>query len=370
MTLGFDAKRLFHNPTGLGNYSRTLVKNLYKYFPENEYHLFSPQPIPTHPFFKSPDFFIHHNNRQPASIWRSRTQHRQWTQQDIQLYHGLSNELPFTIPASVKTVVTIHDLIFKILPETYPRVDRWVYDKKVKSSCEKADTIIAISQHTKSDLCTYYQINPNKIQVVYQAIADEFYDTTQALKPTIYEELTTLPDQYFLSVGTLEKRKNQLQLLKAWEQLETSFQLPIVLVGKGKGYAQTLKKYAQEKGIPVIFLENVSSIAQLQKIYQQATLFIYPSLYEGFGLPIVEAQLSNTPIITSAISAMKEAASPAAILINPLHTEELMEAIRTVLSDSEKYKERITIGREFAAHQFHPKLLTEQMMSLYQKLVS
>lgn len=366
MRLGFDAKRLFHNATGLGNYSRTLIRNLFHYFPKNEYHLYAPKPIPAHPFFQSPPFSIHHNQFQPASIWRSTTQSKQWTQAGIQLYHGLSNELPFYGHSDCKTVVTIHDLIFKTLPQTYPFIDRWMYDKKVKASCEEANLIIAISQHTKTDLCTYYNINPEKIEVIYQAVANEFYDTLSPLSKSSVE----LPSQYFLCVGTLEERKNQLQILKAWEQLDTSLQLPIVLIGKGKTYARQLKNYAHEKKIPVQFLDNITHQSDLQSIYQKATLFIYPSLYEGFGLPIVEAQLSNIPVITSNVSAMKEAANPQSILINPASTEELAEAIRTILSDQESYNKRIVEGRQFAENHFHPQVLSEQMMLLYQKLLS
>ena len=155
MQIGFDAKRLFYNKTGLGNYSRNLVQNLHRYYPANTFHLFAPRPIPAHPFFSETNFKLHQNTRSPSGFWRSWSQARDWTKQGIQVYHGLSNELPFTVPKGVKSIVTIHDLIFKTLPTTYPTIDRWIYDKKVKVSCTIADAIITISQQTKDDSVSY-----------------------------------------------------------------------------------------------------------------------------------------------------------------------------------------------------------------------
>ena len=370
MTIGFDAKRLFHNKTGLGNYSRTLVRNLYRYFPDHAYHLFSSTHSLKDTFFNQPTFTIHQNGTMPAALWRSQGQVNLWKQERIQIYHGLSNELPFTTSNSTATVVTIHDFIFKTLPRTYSLADRQLYHLKVKSSCQKADAIIAISQHTKKDLCQYYGVNPDRIQVIYQAVQDIYYEVAAQDKKITSAILDDLPDEYFLCVGTLEKRKNQLQLLKAWQQLESAYQLPIVLVGRGKSYVATLKKYAHQNKIPVIFLNNITATQDLIAIYQQATLFIYPSLYEGFGLPIVEAQLSGVPVITSNTSSMVEASGPATELVNPTNTTSLVEAIQLLLADQEGNDQRIQEGRKFVLRTFHPKLLSTQMVSLYEKLVS
>ena len=369
MQIGFDAKRLFFNQTGLGNYSRNLVKNLHQYYPNPTYHLYAPRPIPSHSFFNHQRFILHQNTSISAAIWRSWGQTKQWTKQGLQIYHGLSNELPFRKPASVKTVVTIHDLIFKTLPATYPFLDRWVYDEKVKSSCQQADQIVAISQQTKEDICTYYAIDPEKIKVIYQSVDSTYYQLATRNDIPLRDVVQKLPKQYFLCVGTLTQRKNQLQILKAWQQLDRSYQLPIVLVGQGKKYAKTLKSYAQEKQIPVYFLENIHRLEDLQAIYRQATVFIYPSLYEGFGLPLVEAQLSNVPVITTRASAMQEAVSPSALLIDPTKTEELTAAISILLSDEKVFLQLQEAGNAYAHATFHPKRVTAQMWSLYQSLL-
>ena len=370
MTIGFDAKRLFHNKTGLGNYSRTLVRNLHRYFPEHTYHLFAPTPSLNDAFFNKPTFTIHQNGKMPAALWRSKGQVKLWKKEGIQIYHGLSNEVPFATTDATATVVTIHDLIFKTLPSTYSLVDRQLYHLKVKSSCQKATAIVAISQHTKKDLCQYYGISPDRIQVIYQAVQDVFYEVATQEKVIKSALLDELPDEYFLCVGTLEERKNQLQLLKAWQQLESTYQLPIVLVGSGKSYGTQLKKFAHQNKIPVIFLEHITSTIDLIAIYQQAILFIYPSLYEGFGLPIVEAQLAGVPVIASNTSSMTEASGPATALINPTNTASLVEAIQLLLADQDGNEQRIIEGRKFVLRTFHPELLSAQMVSLYEKLVS
>ncbi len=370
MTIGFDAKRLFHNTTGLGNYSRTLVRNIQRYFPEHTYHLFSPKPSLEANFFNEYSFTIHQNGRMPAALWRSQGQVHLWKKTGLQLYHGLSNELPFTPAPSTATVVTIHDLIFKTLPQTYSLADRKLYHLKVKSSCQNADAIVAISEHTKKDLIIHYGVSPERVQVIYQAVQDLYYEVAMQEKTIKSNLLHDLPADYFLCVGTLEERKNQLQILKAWERLDASFQLPIVLVGRGKAYATALRRYAHDHKIPVVFLEDITTTKDLIAIYQQASVFIYPSLYEGFGLPIVEAQLAGVPVIASNTSSMVEASGPATQLITPTDTDALVEAIQLLLSDQEGRENRIQEGRKFVQNKFHPKILSAQMVSLYEKLVS
>ena len=176
MNIGFDAKRAFTNFTGLGNYSRTLIETLVRYYPDNAYHLFTPKTndIPNFDFIKTqPSISIH----TPLSVgtpleqylrafhpfWRSFSIKNEIEKANIDVFHGLSHELPFRMPKNVKTVVTIHDLIHERFPEYYPYIDRKIYSFKFKKACEMADVVVAISEQTKQDIVDFYKIDAHKI---------------------------------------------------------------------------------------------------------------------------------------------------------------------------------------------------------------
>ena len=365
MNIGFDAKRLFNNSTGLGNYSRTLVRNLSQYHPQNDYHLYSPKI--TNQSFDTKDFQIHTKQKGLDAIWRSWSMSKDWDRTGLQIYHGLSNELPFSNKGKTKTIVTIHDLIFEVLPKTYKWTDRKIYRQKVMNSCQIADQVVAISEHTKNDIIEFYGIEPTKIKVLYQAVEDSYYQEVAPHLPIV--DIPKLPSNYILSVGTFQERKNQLSILKAWRSLPKVHQIPIVLVGKGQACENMLREYASAYQIPLYCLTNIMQTAQLQAIYKKASVFVFPSYYEGFGLPIVEALLSGVPVVCSETSAMPEAAGGASILFNPFEKEEIAAGISKVLEDSNLRKKMIKKGRAYALKTFDRKSLSRQMMFLYEEMV-
>ena len=365
MKIGFDAKRLFNNATGLGNYSRTLVRNLSQYYPQHEYHLYSPKF--TNQYFDSKGFQLHTNEKGLSSVWRSWSMSKDWDRAGLQIYHGLSNELPFSNKGNTKTIVTIHDLIFEVLPKTYKWADRNIYHQKVVNSCQVADQVLAISEHTKKDIIEFYGIEPAKIKVIYQAVGDRYYQEESEVISNI--PIPNLPSTYILSVGTFQERKNQLSILKAWRSLPKAHQIPIVMVGRGKTYEKMLQAYASTYQIPLYCLTDITHTAQLQEIYRGASVFVFPSHYEGFGLPIVEALLSGVPVVCSDTSAMPEAAGDASILVNPLEAEELATGISTVLNDSERRDKMIEKSKTYALKTFDRKGLSEQLMSLYEGMI-
>ncbi len=170
--IGFDAKRFFNNRTGLGNYSRTLLSNLARFFPGNSYVLYTPKLNKnqlTAPLFQAPYQVVSPAINYP--FWRSQRISRRLHKDNIQIYHGLSHELPRgPVSDRVRQVVTIHDLIFKIYPETYKPVDRWLYERKFSHAIRQSDLIVAISEQTKHDILKFYPETPeSKIEVHYQA---------------------------------------------------------------------------------------------------------------------------------------------------------------------------------------------------------
>jgi len=346
MRIGYDAKRLFSNFTGLGNYSRTLVQRIYQQYPQNQYFLYSPK-ITKHRrtnYFLDNQFKVISPKFGFKNIWRQTGIAKRFSKDQLDIYHGLSAELP-QIPkqTNTKTVVTIHDLLWRTFPKQYAAVDRNIYDKKAKYACQQADQIIAISQQTKRDIIASYGIDEEKVEVIYQGyspIFDHLHTTEER------ESITTahgLPKQYLLYVGSIIERKNVLKILKALPFLKGV--PPLVIIGGGSGrYYNSVKHLSNKLGKQVIWLKDVP-FSQFPAIYQGAAMMIYPSIAEGFGIPIVEALASETPVITSNHSCLPEAAGQESIRLDVVEPETIAQAIDRLLVDSSKRKRMIAAGK-------------------------
>jgi glycosyltransferase involved in cell wall biosynthesis len=369
MRIGFDAKRAFFNRSGLGNYSRTLISQLCVLFPENEYYLFSPGEKsvslnfpPENCITVYPDSFL---SKKFPSIWRSAYLGNEIFRRDIQIFHGLSNELPLNVKKSnARTIVTIHDLIFLRYPELFRSADRYIYRKKFYRSCKNADAIVAISEQTKSDIIHYFGINPDKIHVVYQGCNPLYYvKATIETKNTIRTKYS-LPKNYMLYVGTIEERKNLLQIVKA--RHEGKISLPLVVVGRATPYLEKVREYISKNNISgIVFLKNLNE-EELPAIYQMAELFVYPSFFEGFGIPILEALNSGIPVITGSGSCLQETGGPHSIYINPANTTEIADSINRILNDPDLKAKMIEEGYK-QAMLFREDRTASEMMKLYKK---
>ncbi|MEZ4771672.1 MAG: glycosyltransferase family 1 protein [Bacteroidia bacterium] len=372
MRIGFDAKRLFHNFTGLGNYSRTLVHNLATLFPDESLHLFTPSISDNpriNPFLDHSPFHIH----LPAKgrfLWRSWRINEDIQKNHIDVYHGLSHEIPFGLKSSsgLKTIVTIHDLIFKVYPNQYRLPDRIIYDTKFSYSCRNADHIIAISTQTKEDIIRYYGIAEEKISVIYQACDSQFYLQADSSQREAIRQKYQLPSEYILYVGSVTERKNLLSLVKAIHLMNDSQRIPLVVVGDGSSYKRMVLQYIAANNLEkwVIFVNNLS-YPDLPAIYQAAVVFVYPSLYEGFGIPVIEALISQTPVITSDISSLPEASGPHSICTDPLNTELLKLHIQKVAEDQNLGNQMREKGVLYA-ERFHFSSVTRQVMQLYRQI--
>lgn len=373
MRIGFDAKRLFYNFTGLGNYSRTLLKDLKAHHPDHSYHLYTSklkETPETSLFIDNPSYPTFMPKGMFKSFWRTFSIVKQLKKDQIDLYHGLSNEIPVGIQKSgVKSVVTIHDLIFKVYPNTYPAFDRWMYEQKFKNSCLHADRVIAISKSTKQDIVDYYKIDPEKIDVVYQSCAPLYYSNRQVADPEQVLQKYHIPKEYLLCVGSIQERKNLKTIILAYKELGTAHKIPLVVVGKGKKYKEDMMDLVQELGIGhlVIWVENLDNNFHLKCLYQHAQALVYPSLYEGFGLPVAEALLCKTPAITSNVSSLPEAGGPHSLLIDPTNPSAIADAIQKVLDDSKLRQTMIEKGYEYAMANFTSKIAVDHTVDVYRK---
>ena len=383
MIIGFDAKRAFNNFTGLGNYSRTLIENLAKYYPENEYHLFTPKII-DHPrldFIQSyPSVSVHFPTgfmRFMHPLWRSYFIADDISREKIDIFHGLSHELPLKIPKNVKTVVTIHDLIHEHYPQFYPFIDRKIYSWKFKSACEKADVVVAISEATKQDIMHFYKIEESKIKVIYQSCHPQFYEPS--LENAIISENTplsilnknkhNLPENYVLYVGTVNERKNLLGLVKALQIIDIQLDIKLVVIGEGGDYFKKVKNYVLENDLEssVLFLSNIP-FSDFPNIYRGAKSLVLPSFQEGFGIPIIEALWSGCPVITSEGGCFPEAGGPDSIYINPHDSTAIAHAIERVVTDDSLRERMILRGGEYV-QKFHEKRIGEEWERLYGSLL-
>jgi glycosyltransferase involved in cell wall biosynthesis len=376
MIIGIDAKRLFNNFTGLGNYSRTLLHNLLQYSSCNSYYLYTPEIRYTpeiEEFTSNPACSIFVPETLLKSYWRSVSILKQLQKDNIQLYHGLSHEIPLNIQKSkIRSVVTMHDIIFKIYPGTYHFLDRNIYDIKFRYSCINADRIIAISENTKNDIVRFYGIDPGKIEVIYQSCNPLFYRLKEDIGTDEILKKYNIPVDYLLYVGSVTERKNIITIINAIDHLPGDLKIPLVIVGKGRRYKFELEKLIEKKGIGhyVIWIDNLTSNEHLRVLYERSQIFIYPSVYEGFGIPVIEALLSRTPVITSNVSSLPEAGGPGSYYIDPTDSEQMAAGIIRILSDT-KFKEKmISTGYSYAIEKFDAERNTRKLMDLYSKIIA
>ena len=378
MIIAYDAKRLFLNHTGLGNYSRTVVGGLMSSFPDNHYLLLTPrssrEPM-TEPFLQSPlCTTCVAPRRLPGSLWRTCLEGRDAQGAGAELFHGLSGEIPVDLKRrGIPAVVTIHDVAFRTFGEMYKPIDRIIYDLKFAHAARHADRVIAISHATKREVMKYYGVAEEKISVVYQPLQSLYYSPLsrrEALEQTVRAGLD-LPDRFILHVGSVNSRKNLLGAVKAVELLPRDARLPLVVVGGGRGrYRQQVEQYVEQHGLQSLCLwRSVADNEMLRAVYARARALLYPAFCEGFGLPVAEALLCGCPVVTSNRSALPEAAGPGGLLANPDDPQEIADCLLRLLTDDNLHDSLARAGRDYALTTFDPVRLARQMMDIYYEVV-
>ncbi len=264
--------------------------------------------------------------------------------QHVDLAHGLAYAIPriFSIPS----VVTVHDLSFLHYPQIFRPTNRLYLSRITALSCKRARRVIAVSQATKADLQRLLHIPATKIDVIYNGV-DSMYRHLSSEEVATYRKQKGWPKRFILTLGTLEPRKNHVALFEAYAQYRQLSRHPLpLLVGGGKGWHYgTIFKRVDELNLQshVHFLGFVPAEA-LPWLYNAASLFVYPSLYEGFGLPVAEAMACGTPAITSTASSLPEVAGKAALVIDPDDTDALASAMMNVLENDDQSLEMRNMG--------------------------
>ncbi|MBW8358981.1 MAG: glycosyltransferase family 4 protein [Weeksellaceae bacterium] len=365
MKIAFDAKRFFHNSSGLGNYSRDLVRILATYFPENSYLLLNKDQygrgkeilnLPGVSFIEISRSFLS----------RQINMGKEAQDAGAELFHGLSGELPMKWnDRPIKKVVTIHDLIFMRYPKYYSWLDRKIYFWKFKKAAESADLIIAISEQTKRDIIHYLKISADKITVVYQGCHAAFRNETDKSAEKKLRDTYALPERFILSVGTIESRKNLLNTVKSIHGTD----IPLVVVGRKTNFYKKVFGYIKKHKMQgqVQFLEGLT-MDELAGLYKIADVLVYPSFFEGFGIPVIEALFSGTPVITSNTSSLPEAGGPDSMYVDPANTDDLRSKIFFLWSNEAERTRRAEKGKVYV-QKFSDERVAGDVMKAYRSIL-
>ena len=303
MKIGFDSKRLLFNQTGLGNYSRQWVEALLS-FNSIELELYAPDYGKFHDITViSPEIRQNFLNGLYKGFWRSFQMGKVAQNNGCDIFHGLSNEIPIG-KIQIPRICTIHDVIFKEYPDYYSPIDRSVYNYKTRYACTNAEAIIVTSETTKLELLKYYDVNESKIHVVYQSINPRF-------KEVNWDPQTENP--YFLYYSSFNPRKNQLQLIRAFADIVNSCDFNLIIAGNGRDF-NAIKQLIDELSLTErVFINQSPSDDEIIQLLVKSSGFVYPSLQEGFGIPLVEAANVGVPIIVSDIPIFRELSSNSAL---------------------------------------------------------
>lgn len=375
--IGFDGKRAAQNRTGLGNYSRFVINGISRFTDAERLMVYTPSRLMVScldGLDKDPKVAMRYPPRLwrglLSQVWRSAGVESAIKADGVNLFHGLSNELPLNIRqmTGVKSVVTIHDLIFLRMPELYGRINCSIYDYKFRKAAENADRIVSVSECSKRDIVSFYGTDPDKIDVVYQSCDERFWHAASDEAKASVRLRHNLPEHYILYVGTIEKRKNLMLLIKAMTHLPQD--VHVVAVGRRTSYAFEVGKFCAANGLRsrITVLSGVP-FDDFPALYQMADAFAYPSRFEGFGIPMLEAIVSGTPAIGCTGSSLEEAGGPGSLYVDPDDDEGLAKAIDSVLTDEALRQKMIADGTAYAQNFTQEKLIAD-LVKVYEKVLA
>jgi glycosyltransferase involved in cell wall biosynthesis len=371
--IGFDAVRALRNSTGLGNYGRRVLRGLLGGHRAITGRLYSPAP-PRPEYAELPQQLGSGLSLPPApwrapvarSLWRTYRLGRQAVADGVELYHGLSHEIPRDLPGTgLPSVVSFLDLLWLRYPEFYPAIDRLSYQWRYRWSAEHASAIVAASRQTRRDLLERYGVSPARIVVIPPPADGRFgQPVTAAARRSVLAQ-HALPERFLLSVGTLEARKDQRTAIAALAKLDPARTPPLVLIGRDGGARRPLLRLAARLGVAgrVLIRSGVRD-AELPALMPSATLFLYPSLFEGFGLPIVEALAAGVPVIASEGGCFPEAGGPDSRYFPAGDADALADQMRQVLDDAALADRMRVAGRSYAKR-FDPQALADRLLAVY-----
>lgn len=372
MKIGIDCRTIL-NPlkgerAGVGYYTYYLVKHLLKLDKKNQYVLFFDYRVKDTSPFKQKNVVIKYF---PFSQYKKflpfSYSHMLISafliRENLDLYHSPANVIPYAY--NKPSVVTVHDLAIYKHPKFFPSGQKFSTKFLVPKSLKKTKKIIAVSETTKKDIVKLFKIPAAKIKVIYEGFAGDKVKVAEAATLKKYK----LASPYILFVGTIEPRKNLVGLIQAFAEVNKDRRLKnyqLILAGAEGWKDEKVFKTIQDLklGMKIKYLGYVSHDDKLN-LMRRATCFVFPSFYEGFGLPVLEAMAIGTPVITSNLSSLPEVAGQAAILVNPAKKEEITKALKKVLGNEHLRQQMSNNGRE-QARKFSWSKCVQETLKVYQ----
>jgi glycosyltransferase involved in cell wall biosynthesis len=375
MRIGINTRFLIKNrQEGLGVYTQEVSQRLAKMYPEHEwYFIFDRQydesfitssnitPIISYPSARHPLLWY---------WWFEKSLPKQFSKHRLDMFFSTDSYL--SLSAKIPQLLTVHDLAFEYFPKSIPWLVHQYYQYFIPRYCRKANQLIAISNHTKDDIISKYEIKESKIHTIYNGVSNEF----SVLNPIEIQNVRnqfTQQKPYFLYVGAIHPRKNVISILQAFEKLKTSHpDLPhqLMIVGRNAWDNQSFVDYLNnmEHRKDIIWMESLEK-STLVKIIGAATSMVYVSLYEGFGLPVLESMASGVTVITSKNSPMEEIVQDGGRIVSPLDVQEISNAMYQIATD-ENLRISLNLKSKIISHQYHWDKTAQETGQLIEQMLS
>jgi glycosyltransferase involved in cell wall biosynthesis len=376
MKLGFDIRPFLKKETGVGIYFKNLLFHLARLDKDNEYFLFTSSWKDRFPSEKIPPFrrLCFRDVRYPVKLidflWYRLGLPR------LDLFFGKTLDLthsptPLLLPTAGRRVVTVYDLFFMDFARQADRQAGRVFRRRIGSSLQRADGIVSISDLTRAQILDRFSVDPAAVRTVHLGVDREFWAVKDEEARRNLRRRLDLPESFLLFVGAFEKRKNITGLLEALKIIQDRRgRIPLVLAGRRGEDFLDVQKRAEELGLgPALIYTGYCPEEELRSLYGMASLLVYPSLWEGFGLPLLEAMSSGLPVTSSRRGAIPEIAGDAALYFDPEDAEDMADRILLALDDTDLRQDLVERGYR-QAERFRWERTAEETLALYGELVS
>lgn len=382
MKIGIDIRMLGRKRTGDETVFFNLVRHLALIDDENEYSLFLDKRSPEEMLSLTQTLGLEEKTNfrfvmlptHNKFVWNFWTLSRYVREHPIDVYHT-QYIVPFFVPKEIKIVTHIHDISFRVYPEYIRWIDRFFLGALIPRSLKRADKIIAVSEFTKREIMSYYkEVSPDKIEVVLNALSDDFM-SCEIGSPEHIADIRlkyALPQKFILYVGTLQPRKNIAMLVCAFANIAAKLpEMKLVIVGNKKGHHYDARideavrsTYTEEKVVFPGFIDQ----EDLPVLMQMAHIFVFPSMYEGFGLPVLEAMSQRVPVVASDIPSLREVGADAAVFTDANNLAKFSEILYTI-STVEVQREALINAGIKRIHSFSWQMSAQHLQNIYLSLV-